>query len=69
MADATPQRPPLDIGPFLELVDQELYGSVSGSINHAGKSTTAVLLVFGPDHEEVEGVQLRLTAALLDFIQ
>jgi len=44
-------------------------GTVSASINHAGESTTAVLLVFGPDHEEVEGIQLRLTAALLDFIR
>jgi hypothetical protein len=69
MSDAASHRRLLDIRPFLELVDQELYGNVTGSINHAGESTTAVLLVFGPNHEEVEGVQLRLAAALLDFVR
>jgi len=43
---------PLDIRPFLDLVDDELYPSQSGGINMVGDSTTAVLLVFGPDHDE-----------------
>jgi hypothetical protein len=69
-ADRTPiQDPPLGIEPFMELIDQGLYRNVSGSINHAGTSTTAVLLVFGPDQDEVDGVRDRLTAALLDFIR
>jgi hypothetical protein len=63
------QEPPLDIRPFMEPIDEELYRNVSGSINHAGASTTAVLLVFGPDQDEVDGIKDRLAAALLDFIR
>lgn len=62
-------EPPLDVSPFLELVDEQLYPSRSGGINHVGASTTAVLLVFGPDAEEVEAVHVRLQAALLDHIR
>ena len=61
--------PPLDVTPFLELVDPELYPCRSGGINHAGKSTTAVLLVFGPDAEEVAAVNDLLQAALLDHLR
>jgi hypothetical protein len=61
--------PPLDIRPFLELLDAELYPCQSGGINATGKSTTAVLLVFGPDAEEVAAVNDRLQAALLDHFR
>jgi hypothetical protein len=61
--------PPLDVRPFLELLDDQLYPCRSGSINAAGASTTALLLVFGPDAEEVDAVKDRLTAALLDHIR
>jgi hypothetical protein len=62
-------QPPLDIDPFLELVDKEMFPCRSGGINAVGASTTAVLLVFGPDAEEVEAVHVRLQAALLDHIR
>ena len=61
--------PPLDIDPFLELVDEEMFPCRSGGINAAGATSTAVLLVFGPDAEEVEAVHVRLQAALLDYIR
>jgi hypothetical protein len=44
-------EPPLDVRPFLELVDERTYPCRSGSVNAAGQSSTAVLLVFGPDAE------------------
>jgi hypothetical protein len=62
-------EPPLDIRLFFELVDEGLYPCRSGGINHAGTSTTTVLLVFGPDAEEVQAVNDRLSAALLDRIR
>jgi hypothetical protein len=34
-----------------------------------GKSSTAVLLVFGPDADEVAAVNDRLSAALLDHLR
>jgi hypothetical protein len=61
--------PPLDVSPFLELVDNQLYPWRSGSINAAGASTTAVLLVFGPDAEEVQAVNDRLSLAILDHLR
>jgi hypothetical protein len=66
--DRPKPQPPLDVTPFLELIDEDMYPCRSGGINHAGTSTTAVLLVFGPDAEEVQAVNDRLTAALLDHI-
>ena len=39
-------EPPLDVRPFLELVDERTYPCRSGSVNAAGQSSTAVLLVF-----------------------
>jgi hypothetical protein len=63
------QEPPLDVGPFLELIDDDLYPAQSGAINHVGDNTTAVLLVFGPDSDEVQAVRDRLTVALLDYIE
>jgi hypothetical protein len=68
MERPTPQ-PPLDITPFLELIDEAVYPCRFGSINHAGTSTTAVLLVFGPDAEEVQAVNDRLGVALLDHFK
>lgn len=43
--------------------------SRSGSVNAAGQSSTAVLLVFGPDADEVAAVNDRLSAALLDHLR
>ena len=57
--------PPLDIRSFEAPIDPKLFPARSGGINHVGESTTAVLLVFGPDPEEVRAVKDRLQAALL----
>jgi hypothetical protein len=62
-------EPPLEITPFLELIDQKVYACRSGNIAHTGASTTAVLLIFGPDVEEVAAVNGWLNAALLDQIR
>ena len=62
-------RPLLDVTPFLELVDETVYPCRTGSVNYAGANTTAVLLVFGADQADVEAVNYRLTAALLDHIR
>jgi hypothetical protein len=56
-------------GTFLELIDEEIYPCRSGGKSAAGTSTTAVLLVFGPDAEEVQAINDRLQAALLDHIR
>jgi hypothetical protein len=62
-------EPPLDVRPFLELVDERTYPCRSGSVNAAGQSSTAVLLVFGPDADAVAAVNDRLSAALLDHLR
>jgi hypothetical protein len=62
-------EPPLDVRPFLELVDERTYPCRSGSVNAAGQSSTAVLLVFGPDADEVAAGNDRLSAALLDHLR
>jgi hypothetical protein len=62
-------EPPLDVKPFLDLIDAKMFPCQSGAISHAGTSTTTVLLVFGPDAEEVAAVHDRLNAALLDHVR
>jgi hypothetical protein len=63
-----PERP-LDLTPFLELIDEKVYVCRSGNIAHTGASTTAVLLIFGPDAGEVAAVNAWLNAALFDHVR
>jgi hypothetical protein len=59
-------NPPLDVTPFTDLIDAEFYGHVHGSVfNHIGESTSGVLLLFGPDDEEIREYNERLLAATL----
>jgi hypothetical protein len=62
-------EPPLDVTPFLELIDDKVYACRSGNIADAGTSTTAVLLIFGPDAGEVAAVKAWLNAAFFDQIR
>ena len=55
--------PPLDLLDFEAPVDLEVWGNRSGSIHALGESTSAVVVVFGPDEKEVEAVQAGLSEA------
>jgi hypothetical protein len=46
-----------------------VYVCRSGNIAHTGASTTAVLLIFGPDAGEVAAVNAWLNAALFDHVR
>ena len=57
------QDPPLDLLDFEAPVDLEVWGNRSGSMHEIGESTTAVVVVFGPDRKEVEAAQEGLSEA------